>query len=458
MADIQQLERALINADKAGDTQAAQAFAKEIQRLRSEQSASQANTPEASGSILPFSKMQDGSVQFDSDAGIIGALKRAVSFPGEVYRGEVSLTDPETGQVSQDAVGRAFETASVMSPVNPAVRSGSKVVPGVARNMQRQEPPVPTADELLKAGSDGFDAMRATGAQYPSSEVKQLAETLMARMNEKGFDDATASKTFRTLGKLASPPEDSFATIGNLHSARKTFGKIGQNFNDPADASAARNVVGALDEFIGGPGNQSSTAATAAQQRSGRILGEANANYAAGRRSDLVHGIERAADLRAAAANSGKNSGNAIRQRVASALLKEKDTAGFSAGEKESLEAIVEGSKFANASRDVGNLLGGGGGLGMLLSGSVGGGTGALLGGPVGGFVGGGLPIAAGMVLKSASNKATRKALQHADKQLRMRSPLFEQRLRDAPMVPVKDTGYEALIRALLLAGQSGKN
>lgn len=425
-------------------------------RQRAAQAAQPARRPEPFN-VLPFSESPDGSISFDSNAGLLGAVKRAVTLPGDVLTGQVQLRDPDTGRISDEALGRTHELGLLMSPANPAVRAGDKLIPGAARNIRKANPKVPTAKELLKAGSEGFDAMRATGAEYPAAQVKSVADALMVKLNEKGFDEQTASKTIKTLRKLASPPDNSVATIGNLHSARKTFGKIGQNFNDPSDQAAARAVVDALDEFITGRGGESVSAGprTGIQEKAGELLRSANANFAAGKRSDLVQGIDRSAARRANAANSGKNIGNTIRQRVVSALEQPKKISGFDSDETKLLESLVKGSRFANATRDIGNLLGGGGGLGGFISIGAGAGAGSALGGVPGAAIGAAAAKGTGAGMRSLSNRATLKALQQADEAIRMRSPLFQQRLADAPLVPFRDQGTEALIRALLL-GQAG--
>jgi len=56
------------------------------------------------GSILPFSTFADGSRHFDSDAGIMGAVKRAIMLPGEAMEGKV---DP----LSEEGLGRSLEFA-----------------------------------------------------------------------------------------------------------------------------------------------------------------------------------------------------------------------------------------------------------------------------------------------------------------------------------------------------------
>lgn len=476
MPTVSELRSALRNAHNAGDRAAAERFAQMIEAqtvstpppgARVHEKGMGIATPEQEqafarnqelagpGSFLPWTRSPSGEVSFDSDVGILGAAKRAFNLPGEVYRGEFQLNDPQTGMVSEEAIGRGMETAALFNPVNPAVRAGSKLIPGAAQNVRQNKPEVPTGGELLSAGGKAFNEMRDTGAEFASSEVKRMAEFLKGRMNEKGFDDVTAPKTFSTLDKLASPPANSVATIRNLHSARKTLGKVS---GDPTDKAAARSAIGKLDEFISGSDNLGIPLAprSPAQQRAGELLGEANANYAAGKRSDLVQGIERAADLRAAAANSGKNTGNAIRQRVASALLKEKDTAGFNAAEKNLLEGIVQGSKSANRTRDIANRLGGGGGFGSTFAATLGGGAGAGVGSAfgapvVGGAIGASFPLVAGGMFKGLSNRLTQKALKEADEALRMRSPLFKKRSQNKTFSAKRDKAPEALIRGLLL-------
>jgi hypothetical protein len=403
--------------------------------------------PKQMGTILPISRDESG-VKFDSDAGILGMLKSALTLPRDVMQGKV---DP----MSDEAIGRSFEMATIGSPVNPAVRAGQGVLPAVKPKMVKSKPKVPTADDLLKAGGADFDRMRASGVDYASDAVKTMAEALKRKLESDGFDPEVATKTHKILNKLASPPEGSVASIKGLHSARKTFRKVAQNFNDPTDQSAASQVISGLDDFIGSPGRGGVVAGSA--DEAAQALKSGNANYAAGKRSDLLTGIERDAGIRAQAANSGQNSGNAIRSRVASALLQPKRIAGYNAAEQAALEGIVKGSKAANATRYAGNLLGGGGGMGQMLTMAAGGATGAAVGGPGGASAGVMLPLAVGAGSKQLSNFLTKKALRSADEMVRMRSPLYERMLAEAPNVPISAERRAALIRALLASQQANQ-
>lgn len=401
------------------------------------------------GTILPISYDREGNMSFDSNAGLVGVIKNAVMAPGRAMSGELQVTGPD-GRTSPEAIAQAFNFASVFSPSTPGLRSGAGVVPGEKQQLRQSVPGVPTADDLYAAADENFAAMRESGVDYASNAVKSVAEAVKRTLEGEGFDAEVAGKTHRILDKLASPPEGSVASIKGLHSARRTFGKIAQNFNDPTDQAAASQVIKSLDNFIASAGDDAVVAGSPSVASSQLQMG--NANYAAAKRSDLLTGIERSADLRAAASNSGRNTGNAIRQRVASALERPKQISGFSPEEIAALEQISMGTPVQNATRYVGNVLGGGGGLGQMLTSVAGAGTGFAAGGGPGAAIGAAAPMAIGSASKAISNSLTQRALGNADEMVRMRSPLYESLKASAPLEVARQARTEALIRALLMA------
>lgn len=403
---------------------------------------------EYTGQILPFSVDAAGGRHFDSDAGILGAIKRSFMLPGDVYTGKEQVMGAN-GEVRPEMLGRSLEFASTFSPTTPGLRAGEGLIPGEKKMLRSADIEPPTAEQLYDEAGRNFSAMRESGVDYSSDAVKDMALAAKSKLEEQGFDPEVAGKTHRILDKLANPPEGSVANIKGLHSARKTFGKIAQNFNDPTDQSAASQAIRGLDEFIGADNPASVVAGTASDAATALKAG--NANYAAGKRSDLLTGIDRAADLRAGASNSGANIGNSIRQRVASALLNEKAIAGFSPEEIASLEKIDKGTFAQNATRRIGNLLGGGGGMGQMLTTAIGGATGAATGGAPGAAVGTIAPLAIGTGSKELSNILTDRALDAADKMVRSRSPLYQALQEAAPKEAVRQAPLEALIRALTI-------
>lgn len=395
-----------------------------------------------SGSILPFSIGPDGQAQFDSNAGLLGAIKRAVTLPRDVYEGKVDLNTDE-------ATGRVLEAASIAAPVNPAIRAGDAAIPGALRAVRRQEVEPPSADALRAAADAGYDDARALGVDYSSNAVRDLAGTIQAGLERDGVLAELAPTTFTILNKLQNPPADSVASLSGLEAARRSFGHAAKKFDNPTEQLAAQRAREGLDTFLEGADPSSVVAGPAAE--AARIMSEARGNYAAAARSDKLTGIEEAAELRAAAANSGQNVENATRQRIASLLLKPKERAGFSEAELAQLEKVVRGSGGANAARAIGNMLGGGGGLGAMVPVAAGGATGVATGSPALAAIGAALPVV-GYGAKKVAARLTDRAFKEADEMTRMRSPLYERMQEEAPLVAVAPERRAAVVRALLAA------
>ena len=473
MADLMRLQQALQNAHRAGDQQAARALAAEIIRQRQQaQMPPQAQAPNAAtpteplqqdaytGSVLPFSRGPDGQVRFDSDAGVLGVMKRAASLPGDVAAGRV---DPR----SDEAIGRAAELAAMATPITPAMRVAN--APGVRTFDRDKRAETPTADELIEAAQQTFQQLEDANIQFPTEDVARVASRIQNELNQgtvvngrraPNIGDELASSTHNILRKLQEPPsvEDGaevtvpFAT--GTEAARRQLNILASRFNtsnpyeQPAAAFAARRLVDAYEGDGLGP-------IVLGRDNASEALKTANRNYAAGKRSRLLTGIENDAELQAAGANSGQNLGNATRQRVKGLLTNKgaaRDRAGFTDDEFNALRGVVEGSHTANVTRDLGNALGGGRGLGGTLAGGAGGAaSGVALGG---GLAGGAAGMAAVMGTargsRALSNLLTQRALRRVDRDTRRLSPLYEQRLRDAPPLSLTIDTRSALARAYL--------
>lgn len=374
--------------------------------------------------------------------GMFGAATEGPRLMQDVYEGK---TDP----LSEEGVVRAGEAASIGVPINPAVRAGDRAIPGVLRNMQPKKTKVPTAQELREAGAKGFDEFRDSGLKVDPSYIRDWAARLEDELSQLGQVGTVAKKTHQILKQLRNPPEGGYATAADLHALRRAFGEIGGNFAKPTDQKAANLVRQRLDEFIAGLPEEGAMAGS--PSTASRPFQEALGNYAAAKRSERVTGARDTAELRAAIANSGQNLDNATRQRLAAILANPKQARGYSKEELGLIETVARGSKGANAARGVGNFLGGGGGLGALVTSGVGGGTGAIAGGPLGAAVGAAVPPMVGAGSKRLAAALTRRGVNKADKAIRSRSPLFKQRADNPEMKPAGIPTREALVRAILL-------
>lgn len=378
----------------------------------------------ARGDILPISRDAAGGVHFDSNAGILGALKSAFTLPGDVYTGKVDPSSPE-------GMSRAASLAATITPVSPMARMGA-IAAGALGQGSRPATAVdvtpPTVDALKAAASGGYDTAREMGVDYNAQAVANLAAAMKHSLEQDGVLAELAPKTHAILDKLQSPPADATVPFGSLDAARRAFGLAAKDFGNPTEQMAAKRAMSGVDDFVVAP-SQSAVDRGPAQDVA-QIISDARGNYAAAKRAERLSGVAESVDLRAAATNSGQNIGNTIRQRAASILGNPKASAGFSQDELIALEDIARGTPSQNASRYIGNLLGGGGGMGALITGALG----HHFAGPAGFAV-----PALGVVAKKASNAMTSSALDRLIEQTAARSPLMEQMVAAAPAIPTQN-------------------
>lgn len=393
------------------------------------------------GQILPFSTGPDGKAQFDSNAGLLGVIKRAVTLPRDVIEGNVQLDREARHPLHDDpAIERLTEAAGVMTPASPAAGSITRKV----------MPAVPSRDELASAASRGYRAVENSGVEYDLNSVVGAATKIKAALDKGGFREKNAGQAHSILNDLIRPPNvpgaRTVADIGGIVSARRAAARVARTSADATEREAANQLVRELDVFIQRTGPKNAVAGPAAA--TGKTYGEANRNYAAAKRSEKLRdgpdSAEFRGELNASVANSGQNTGNSIRQKLAAILRNRKDRRGFSPEEIEGIDAAARGGFATNSLRNVGNAVSGYGSM-----------AGAVVGGVNAGVEGGLAGILAGQVagrsLKAGSTALTKRALRKVDTQSRMRSPLYEDRLRNAPMTQIPRGRAAALGRALAL-------
>lgn len=424
-----------------------------IQRAQERRLASETDQPTRSSSIFPISRYGD-DYRLDFNAGITGAIGRAIRAPGEAMRGELQVTDGQ-GNITDEAIGRSLEFAGVVVPANPALRAGERAIPGAAGSLHRPDVPPPTREQLRATGARQYDEFRGTDVTYPQSDIQRMSQEAAADLSQGGFNRRNAPQTFGVFDDVAAIPPGGIVSPNEIQSMRQALGRAAApNVQYPADAAAASQALSRFDDFVKTYGQPSSPA----YRRASQSLEDANGNWGAMRRSDTITGVEDAAHLRSSAANSGLNSGNTIRQRVASALISGRPLRGFSAEERAALRQIVEGTLAQNTTRDAASLLGGGGGLGGITAAGIGGAAGASVAGP-GGAIGGAIGVGlTGRLMRVISNRLTENALRRADEQIRRRSPLYQRILRETPMEGRSPEQRMMLVRAMLALELSPAN
>lgn len=267
----------------------------------------------------------------------------------------------------------------------------------------------PSIAELKATAKAAYESPEVKAVQIQAQAAPRLSGTIKTNLNDMGIDENLAPKTFGIVSKLEDVPSGSFLTVDNLRSLRRTLGRAAAS-PDPTERLAAKSAMQHVDEFLSNlPASDTIAGDPAAASA---ILKEANANYSAmSHAADLDVRMTRA-QLRAAAANSGMNIGNTIRQRMADILVNPKLQRGFTADEISQMKAIVEGGRLDNATRFASNVLGGGGGLLAAMY----------------GLAHAGVAPIAGYLLRRASNAQTLRAAERLNESVRARSPLGQAR------------------------------
>lgn len=300
---------------------------------------------------------------------------------------------------------------------NRAIRA---IRPGVAE---------PTVAELKAASRADYNHADVAGVRIAPAATDRLADTIASDLQfgpNSGFrpTNSAHAPVFDEVENLRAPaPQGAAAgpmpkTVADIDNVRQGLGNLAKERDaagqfTPA-ATAAQRAIGHIDNFL--PNLQQGDLLAGDATRANAILQRARANWGAAKRGENVQNLAANAEINAASANSGANIQNATKQAFKPMLKNNAAKAvGYNDQEIAALNDIVRGTWTGSIARAAGNLLGGGGGLGMLASGAVG-----YHEGGVGGAIAAGL---AGRGLKMIGNRSTLNAVGRLDRMLRARSP-----------------------------------
>lgn len=287
----------------------------------------------------------------------------------------------------------------------------------------------PALADVKSEATNAYDALTArnVATPLPQSTLDNLANDITTTLNNKGIRPSTAESIHKAVEEIKSPATAGAADVADLVAARQSVkGLLG---SPDANKAGAFVALGKIENAI-----EQNSPGTMAKIR------EADKNYAALKANEALDKRLARADLRAAGEHSGMNVGNKIRQQVTNYLLSN-EAKYLSAETKADLEKIVKGTAGQNLVRHVANLLGGGGGLGMLAGGTAGYEAGGLPGAVAG--------AAAGRAAKMFNNRAVVKQAERAAEAIRRRSPLGQ----SMPLVlPPQTSVALAALRPALLA------
>jgi hypothetical protein len=290
-----------------------------------------------------------------------------------------------------------------------------------------------TPEEVIANSAQQYQAIRNSGATVPAQEMGNFAAQARNAMASR-FSDATAPAVYRELARLDNPPAGATTTAGDVLNLRQRLSEIARETNDfrpTPQAAAASATKQQLDAFLRriDPNLADDIRAASNERRIGG-LGRAIGDKAA------------RAELQAASANSGMNVENAIRQQTRQIVQRPDMMRRFTPEVQQQLRDIVEGNATVNTLRTIGNLLGGGGGLGAMVS--------SLLGSmahPLGAFA-----PAVGFGIKSAGNASARRALDNVQQAALSQSALSQ--ARQANIQPQIEAARQAIMSSKMSAAR----
>jgi hypothetical protein len=290
----------------------------------------------------------------------------------------------------------------------------------------------PSLADVKSDASNTYDALtsRNVAIPLPQSTLDNVADDIRTTLNNKGIRPSNAASIHNAVDEIRTPATAGAPDVADLVAARQSVKTL---LGDPtANKAGAFVALGKIEKQI-----------EAASPGTMTKLQEADQGWSAAKANEALDKRTNRAELRAAGADSGMNLGNKIRQNVANLLLSN-EARYLSAATKADLEKIVRGTAGQNIVRKAANLLGGGGGLGMLAGGAV-------------GYEAGGFPAAlagaaAGHGLKIANNLSVARQAERVAQNIRLRSPLGQQTPLALPQT--SNPAVQGLLSAALIARQ----
>lgn len=343
--------------------------------------------------------------------GVWDSTKSAATVTRDVMDGKV---DPTT----EEGHKRVMDLALL------GVGAGPGVAAGLAKGT-RQAAAAPTTQALKDAGARGFDAARASGAEYSGDAIRGMAQALRVQLENKGIVPENAPGAFAALKKLEAAPPGSVTDYARVKAMRDMFNNASaSNVTNLVEGKAGKEAVKMIDDFLTAP---PPGAARGSWQEAAQLHKDALGNYAAGMRAETAEKTLGKAEAQTQGAHAGLNFDNTMRQKARDLLGNEKKSAGLNTTERAALQAFIKGSKSRNALRIVSSVLGGGGGMSTVSSGGLGTGAGFAIGGPVGAAIGAVAAPAAGFATRVGQNALSRNQYERWMDDLRRRSPLHMQ-------------------------------
>lgn len=258
------------------------------------------------------------------------------------------------------AITGGLENAAVGAVTAGAVHQASKLLPGnrAARAAEREAARGPSGDDIKNNARALYKQLDQAGVAYDLNQSTRLADDLRTDLVHNGWDPggihAGLDKVLGDIDQLRGQP----VSLETLMFLRERVGSAARE-GDPQIRRIASRALSVLDGFVGKenpalsqmPGNQV-----------GPMWQEARRLWKTAGMVDDVNWRLDKAERRAASANSGQNTENAIRQNVRA--LQDRATqpgkySPYNDAEIAQMDRVVRGTPAQNTLRWAGNQIAG---------------------------------------------------------------------------------------------------
>lgn len=321
-----------------------------------------ANVVGGVASMLPL--MRAAPAAFGIGSGSLMGRSAASAVTGGVLGGADSAVRSE-GDLEQTISGAQSGTAfGAAAPMIGQI--AGKAVGGL---VERFKPtPRPTVQELKAASNAAYDAAENAGARYSAQSTDQMINDTLDTLRKSGIDRDLHPKTLAAARRLNAAPTE--PTIRELDTLRQIANDAAGSI-DAGERRLGKILVNGIDDFVNRAGPADVVGGDPAV--TSKAINEARSLWSASRKAETVDKVLEKAERQAASAHSGGNYDNAVRRGFKNLLNNDKKIRGFTADERAGMEQIVRGGSGQNIARAGGKILGGGGGLGAMLTSVAGG-------------------------------------------------------------------------------------
>ncbi len=335
-----------------------------------------------------------------------------------------------TAGLASEAAGQATEGTKY----EPFARVGASLVGGTVALRQAEAAAarraIPTIEANETAAGRLYDQFRSSNISYNPTIPPKFSDAIKTELQNRGLTDS-ADIASGTWGALARRLETGApVTPQNFHTLYQELGHIASGSQIKSQRTAASLAQERLLQFMEQTPQGALTGNVNAPAQAVDALREANALWATAQRARTVSQRIVKSEDKAGSTFSGLNLENELRRRLGA--LADPDLArrsGYSVPEQAALRRFGQGTFGPNTLRFTGNVLSGGGGVGMLATGAAGVGAGGGLsyltgGDPATGALAGSLLPLAGLGLRMGSNRWALARAKELENMLLARSPL----------------------------------